>query len=704
MMNTSIKLDNMVVRQSEMMNDVKMMLAMSHRREHMMFQMLQLSVGVFEGFFEQANKFLTDNGGTPFNYKMIESIKELMQSWVMKPAWAEQEKAEDYLKQAENEKQRAEEEYSDIAKVTVEDLGKTFPPPSVFKVEEQGTAFHLDASWLPKTILEHALDMDPCDKYLALGPGWRNLVEYPKGNADYPGLALPSATNDAVLENICEKFNEEAAKEAATEEANDDLDDGMDEVEVDENGEPVLVIPLPSKPSGSKKDSSTQPKSSKGLLKKSKDTAKKAKNSKDAKAKKQEAHDESTKIRPTGKPRALEDSSDDDFEEPKAKAKTTKKSVEEVVEEAESKADKKPRRQNKKRRKKSSSERRHDRDLHAPHQEAKETDKPKKTEKPAKKVEKTVEKKVEKKSDKKAEKKSDKIVPMKDSSAFSDAMDNPVKGKSAKRNRPSSSGSEPGAPVSKQRKVTLDNESLTLRKEDEGLISADKVNVKVTVDNVPPKQRDLREKIPHSNLRNILTNKFMDKALFAQEERNVPDSPRGSSKDTSISTLVISSTSTTPARREDREAEADLSSSCDGEYASPQGGDDVMETESTKAPDPDENVSDQEDGGVEEIYDHDDDAGSTSEEDEEESIKNKKKVESSSLLQDLLRSGSGLVKVFGRDRNDDPYDKALIADREKLEESNRANMDNEDAQDTPTVVEVASTESVEVIKEIKTLE
>ena len=212
------------------------------------------------------------------------------------------------------------------------------------------------------------------------------------------------------------------------------------------------------------------------------------------------------------------------------------------------------------------------------------------------------------------------------------------------------------------------------------------------------------EKIPHSNLRNILTNKRLDKALFAQEERNIPDSPKDSSRDTSVSTLVISSTSTTPARRDDRDAEVDLSSSCDGEYASPQGGDDAMETESTKTPTPDEDVSEQEDIGEDENYDHDSDDGRASEEDEEDSIKEKKKVESSSLLRDLLRSGSGLVKVFGRDHNDDPYDKALIADREKLEESDRATTENEEAQDAPTVVEIASTESVEVIKEIKTLD
>ena len=118
-------------------------------------------------------------------------------------------------------------------------------------------------------------------------------------------------------------------------------------------------------------------------------------------------------------------------------------------------------------------------------------------------------------------------------------------GKSAKRARPSSSGSE-GPPVSKQRKVTLNTDEITISKEDEKLISQDKVNVKVTVANVPLEEQDLGDQIPRSNLRNIIKRKQLDKALFAQSERNTPDTSQNSSWNTSTSTLVIDSNPATP--------------------------------------------------------------------------------------------------------------------------------------------------------------
>ena len=694
MMNTSTKLDNMVVRQSEMMNDVKMILAMSHRREHVLYQMLHLNVTIFEGFFEQANRFLANNGGVPFDTKLIDSIKGLMQSWILKPAWAEQETAEEYMKKAENEKQRAEEEYADIAKATVEDLGKTFPPPSVFEVEKQGTAFHLDAGWVPKTILEHALDMDPCDKYLALGEGWRNLVTYPKGNPDYPGLAMPSATNDAVLEEICNKYNEEAA--------DDDLDDGTGDAAADDGGEPVLVIPVPKEKATASGSAGTRPSGSK---RPSKDTSKKAKKS-NVKAKQQEVVDDAKKIKPTGKQKTHVVSSDDDFEEPVVKKQVVKK-PEEAVEVVEAKAEKKKatRRSVKKKKKKSSGEQRDGGEVK---KDVKKTDK--KLDKKSNNSVKSSDKKTEKKTEKKP-------APRQESTAFSEAMDNPSQGKSSKsskRSRPSSSSSDQG-PVVKQRKITLDNEQVIIRKEDEKLISADKVNVKVTVKNVPPEKQDLGDKFARSNLRNILNNKRLDKALFAQEERNVPDA---SSRDTSTSTLIIDSNPTTPARRSDQEEEVDMSTSCDGEDASPHGGNDEAVDHDGQDPDENEIYQDDQEGDQQDDQEEDqeeadqnksetsgqrsDDDGSLGD-DEDEAIK-KKKVESSSLLQDLLGKGSGIMKIFGRDQNNDPYDKALIADREKLDESDRNTVVDEETQNAPTVVEVASTESVEVVEEIKTLE
>ena len=159
-----------------------------------------------------------------------------------------------------------------------------------------------------------------------------------------------------------------------------------------------------------------------------------------------------------------------------------------------------------------------------------------------------------------------------------------------------------------------------------------------------------------------------------------------------------------PARRDDAD-DANLSTSCDGEDASPQSGDnDEKGNDQSDQMDQDQDEDDRSDVDRSGLSD-----GDRSDEDEE--AKNKKKAESSNLLQTLLGQGSGILKVFGRDNNGEPYEKALIADREVLDgggtEKDRGATDGgeaQDAQDAHQVVEVNSTESVELLSETMTVE